>query len=330
MQPFAAATAQLSGSIKAAGQTVVSEVDSLSANWDPARRQSAEVTREKFSQLWARHQKLGDALVEYSTSLSSIAAAGEQGEKSAKAVAASFKQLTDTIGVAFPPSKAGEVAINLGSYLYGKFAQDRAAKTLGESMNRLQPVINETAAILSASLKDLESALDAIRDQGDQNIEDEVVEGDKGKVSGLRGRLKRLLARRAALLVALDSGGGRRDSLRAELVAGSDAAKEAELSRLTKLTSDIAGELAVVEGAIQAEAASLKPFDERKVADRERISAALALVRVVGGGLNDWALAHSRLAAAALERKTPPVEDLIQTALEIRDLVKTVRSGHIR
>ena len=330
MRPFADATSQLSGSIKTAGRTVVAEVDAMSGNWDETHRQAAEKTIEGFGKNWEKHQKLADALVDYSASLAAIAEAGEQGEKSAKAVADSFKKLTDAVGAAFPQAKAGEVAVNLGSYLYGKFAQDRAAKTLGESMNRLQPAIDETASILAWSFKDIEDGLDAVRDQNGQNIEDHVLESSgavKIKVRTVRNRLEHLRARHAALLNALNSGADRRDSLRADLVKAADAAKETELNRLTKLTTDIAAELAVVENAINLESETLKPLDERKAADRERLNSAMNLVRAARGGFGDWAAAHSRLAASALQKKPPQVADLIQTATEIRELIKTVRAG---
>jgi hypothetical protein len=352
MQPFADATSQLSSSIKTAGRTVVSEVDTMSSRWDNTRRKNAEKIIEDFGRQWEKRQKLADALVEYSASLAAIAEAGEQGEKSAQAVAFSFQKLTDAVGVAFPQTRAGDMVVNLGSYLYGKFAKDHAARTLGESMNRLQPVINETASIVSDSFKDIEDGLDAVRAQNDQNTEDEVVEGDSTKVRTLRNRLKHLLERRAELLGALKTGDARRDSLRDRLlnvdVAQSIASlrtadtnghdklnkliedtkdKETELARLTKLMADIAAELAVIESTIKLESDTLKPIDARKADDYVRLSAAINLVRLARGGLNDWAVAHSRLATAALEKKTPQVEELIQTASEIRDLIKTVRAG---
>ncbi|MCW5554509.1 MAG: hypothetical protein KIS67_20415 [Verrucomicrobiae bacterium] len=327
MRPFVDATAQLSGSIKTAGRTTVAEVNSMSAKWDVERREKATKILETFGKEWKSRQKLADALVDYSASLAAIAEAGEKGEESAQAVTASFKKLTDAVGVALPQAQAGGVVVNFGSYLYGKFAQDHAAKSLGESMNRLQPVIDEAATNFSASFKQIEDALDAVRDQNDQNVEDEIIEGDKGKVSTLRGRLKHLLARRAALITTLDAGATNRDSLRADLLKAADSGKEVELTRVTRLMNDVAAELAVVESTIKVEFDTLRPIDARKVADRERLTAAINLVQIVRGGLEDWAAAHGRLAAAALEKKPPQVEDLIQSAAEIRELIKTVRAG---
>ena len=71
----------------------------------------------------------------------------------------------------------------------------------------------------------------------------------------------------------------------------------------------------------------IQKFDARKVADQNRLSTEIELVRTVRAGLDDWAAAHARLAAAALEKKPVQVNDLIQIADEIQDLVKTVRAG---
>jgi hypothetical protein len=325
MRPFADATSQLSSSIKTTGRTVVSEVDSMSAQWGPAQLKSAKEKTEKFEQQWAGRQNLGAALVDYSVSLTAIVEAGEQGEKSAKAVDASFKKLTDAVGIAFPQAAAAGVAVDVGAHLYGMFAKDHAAKTLGEGMQRLQPAIDETATILKSSFKAVEDGLDAVRDQIAQNVEDEMVGDDK--VTTKRNRLKILMNRRANLLIFLNNGTTNRDSLRGELIITNDAKKELELDRLTKLMTDITAELVAVEGAIALESESLKPIDARKAADHERLTTAINLVRTARDGLDDWAAAHARLAAAALEKKPPQVEDLIQTANEVRELVKIVRAG---
>ena len=123
MKPFAEGTAQLAGAIKTSGQTVVAEVDAMSAKWDKDQRAAAMATAEKFEQQWTRRNALADALMDYSTSLAAIASAGEQGEKSALAVADSFKKFTDAIDVAIPQAAAVAEGVKIGSKLYGMFAQ---------------------------------------------------------------------------------------------------------------------------------------------------------------------------------------------------------------
>lgn len=330
LKPFAEATSQLSSSIKASGKTVVAEVDTMSSGWDKTQRATAMTTADKFQKQWLRRNALADALLDYSASLTAIAQAGEQGQQSAQAVADSFKKFTDAIDVALPQAAAVEETVKIGSYLYGKFAQDHAAKTLGESMRRLQPTIDETASVLGSSLKQIEIGLDAIRDQNTQNVEDESLDGLKGglKVTTGRNTVHALSERRAALLAMLNDGTKTRDALRADLLKGTDDAKEKEYTRLTALNTDITTELAAIEGSLKLETEKLAPFDARKVADQNRLTTEIELVQTIRSGLDDWAAAHSRLAAAALERKPLQVEDLVETADQIRELVKTVRAGH--
>jgi uncharacterized protein YukE len=325
MRPFADATSQLAGSIKTTGRTIVSEVDSMSAKWKGDQRKGATNIAEKFNREWAQRNALADAILEYSASLTSIAQAGEQGEKSALAIADSFKKLCSAIEIAMPPAAAVEAAVNIGAQLYGRFARDYAAKTLGAGMRQLQPSIDETAKELGNSLQQVEIAFDAIREQNAQNIEDEDLNGTKVRTE--RNNLTVLSDRRAALLRMLSAGTKSRDDLRSELLKSSDQAKEKEFARLAALNTDITSELTALESSIKAESERLAPIDARKAADRDRLTTQITLVRTIHAGLGDWAAAHSRLAAAALEKKPLQVDDLVQTALEIRDLVKTVRTA---
>ena len=331
MKPFAEGTAQLAGAIKTSGQTVVAEVDAMSAKWDKDQRAAAMATAEKFEQQWTRRNALADALMDYSTSLAAIASAGEQGEKSALAVADSFKKFTDAIDVAIPQAAAVAEGVKIGSKLYGMFAQDHAAKTLGETMRRLQPAIDETVSVLRgpSSLGAIENSLGIIRDEIPSNVGSESIDGSKDgvKVRTERNNLKNFSLRRLALVSLLNNGTKARDELRADLIKAADPDKEKEFARLAELNADITTELATVEASLESEAGLLAPFDARKVADQNRLSTEIELVRTVRAGLDDWAAAHARLAAAALEKKPLQVNDLIQIADEIQDLVKTVRAG---
>lgn len=330
MKPFADGTAQLASAIKTSGQTVVAEVDAMSVKWDKDQRAAALATAEKFEQQWGRRNALADALADYSASLAAIASAGEQGEKSALAVADSFKKFTDAIDVAIPQAAAVGEAVKIGAKLYGKFAQAYAARTLGGTMRRLQPAIDETTLVLGGNLQQIETGLDSIRDEIPNNVGSESIDGSKDgvKVRTERNTLKNLSLRRVALVTLLNDGTKARDDLRAELLKAADPDKEKEFARLAALNTDITAELASVEASLQSEAGLLAPFDARKVADQNRLSTEIELVRTVRAGLDDWAAAHARLAAAALEKKPLQVNELIQTANEIQDLVKTVRAGH--
>jgi hypothetical protein len=149
---------------------------------------------------------------------------------------------------------------------------------------------------------------------------------DGSRISTERENLRRLSTRRALLLETLRKGEAARDNLRSQLLSAPDGPKEKEFARVSALDADVRAELATVEASLAVQAGRLAPFNARKESDHQRLTQEIMLVRTVRAGLGDWAAAHSRLAAAALERKPLQVEDLVQTALEIQELVKTIRA----
>jgi hypothetical protein len=322
--PFTQATSDLSASIKTAGRTVSSEVDSMTAAWPAPQRAKAEEIIAKFEKQWTQRNALADALLEYSASLTAIVQAGEQGEKSARALADSFQKLCGSIGLAMPPAAGAGAAVDLGAQLYGKFARNYAAKTLGKGMKELQPAIDETAVELAHSLEQIKTALDAIRDQIDANIAGEVLNGVG--VGTHRNTAKTLAVRRENLLRSLASGDAKRDQLLTDLLGNSDGDKAKELARLGSLRSEIAAELATIESSLKSELELLGPVEARLGSEKQRLTTEIELVQTIQAGLHDWAAAHSRIAAAALEKKPLQVEDLIQTATQIQDLVETIRA----
>jgi len=50
-------------------------------------------------------------------------------------------------------------------------------------------------------------------------------------------------------------------------------------------------------------------------------------VQATRTGLSDWAAAHSRIAAAALEKHPLQVDDLVQAAVHIQNLVRAVQDS---
>lgn len=328
LAPFADATSQLAGSIKTTGRVVAGEIKVMAHDWPEDQRKAAEKIANQFNVAWADRNALANALVDYSSSLTAIAQAGEQGQKSAQQVADAFSKLCSSIDVALPAGAAVDSAIRIGTSLYGRFAQNYAAKTLGEGMKKLQPAIDETAIELSRSLENVETALDAIREQIDDNVEAEEIDGVK--VATMRNHAAHLAGRKATLVEVLLTGAEARDGLRRDLLSTTLSseerdAREKKLTRQNSLMAEIAAELASVEASLASHTAKLAPVDARIAADRSRLTTQIELVRAVRGGLSDWAAAHSRLAAAALDRQPLQVNDLVQTALEIQELVNTVR-----
>jgi len=301
LAPFTDATSQLAGSIKASGRVTCDEIDAVASDWPPPQLAAAKKVKDDFRREWTERDALADALLDYSASLAAIVAAGDQGAQSAANVGDAFKKLTDAVDVALPPGtlKVFDASLHLGEYLYGKYAKDRAAATLGESMRNMQPAIDETARVLGESLRQIETGLDALRDQAAQNVEDEPA-GGGFTVSTERDALKKLIARRHALV--------------------------ASLAREPQAPAAVA-DLAAVDAGIKSQTELLAPFDAKKAADRTRLSEEMRLARTAREGLVEWAAAHGRLADAALAKRAPNVDELMQTVMDIRGMIKDIRDA---
>ena len=330
LAPFANATSQIATSIKTGGRTVSSEINAMSADWNGPQRDQARKIGADFAHRWSDRNALADALLNYSASLTAIAQAGEQGETSARQVADAFGKLCGAIDVALPPAAAGAEAVKLGSYLYGRFAQDHAARTLGASMQRLQPVVDEAAVQLGLSLLQIEDALDAIRTQVVADANSKEIDGIK--VGTERNIARALASRRNRLLEEVIAGIDAREQLREKLrspglSSGDRETIEQELARLTRSGAELSTELATVEASWQASVQRLAPVAAQTAADRERLGTQIALVQATRTGLSDWAAAHSRIAAAALEKHPLQVDDLVQAAVHIQNLVRAVQDS---
>lgn len=302
MTPFTDATSQLSSSIQAAGGVTCDEIDRMANGWPEKQRAAAATIKDAFWKQWSGRNNLADALLTYSESLTAIVAAGDQGTASVERVGNAFKQLAGTIGIALPPGSVAGVdkTLELGGYLYGLYAKDAAARSLGESMRKMQPSIDETARVLDESLRHVEEGLDAIRDQVPEDVEDSLsVVGGVTKVRTERATLANVANSRRALL---------------DRIAASPSA------------ATLRDDLAALDAALRSQADLLAPFDARKAADVSRLADEMRLVRTAREGLAEWAAAHGRLAEAALSKRPPNVERLVQTAEEIRSQIKSIRN----
>ncbi|HKE02212.1 MAG TPA: hypothetical protein VKE69_14435 [Planctomycetota bacterium] len=322
---FASATSDLAASIKTSERTVSAELTTLAKAWPKEQKELAASIAASFQRQWSARDALADALLEYSASLVAIVQAGNEGEQSARALAGSFQQLCSAIDVAMPPAGAVEAAVNLGASLYAKFAQHYAATTLGEGMREMQPYADEASKLLAGSLSSIATGLDAIRDQIRQNVEDELV-GDE-KVSSERNRLKVLRKRRVDLLGETEAVRERTRAARADLASHPTAETEKSLAQAGSALSALESEVASVEASLQTQTAILAPYDARETDDERRLSTEIELVMTARDGLATWASAHARIATAALEKRPLQVDDLVQTAQQIRELARALQAG---
>ena len=344
MKPFVDASGQLASSIRATGRAVGDETLALTSSWGEAQQQQAKALVDTFSAHWTARNGLADGLANYSASLAGIVAAGEQGEASAKAVAASFMELTESLDVMPAGAAAGtgiDAAIGMGTWLYGKYAKDRAARTLAKSMQEIQPFIDGPKGVVDLIDKDMASAQHILRTllNAAENSVDQVKTTTKRAVGDERGTLKSLLARQNALAKQLGGYEEKRDKARETLSGLTDfqaledkdkglvlAAAKSDLDRLNMLSADIRAEFTSNDVLIAQSRALLAPFDQSLAAQKSRLRAAIAMISAARDGLADWGAAHARLAAAALESRPPHVADLIDGAQRLKKMLDAFQS----
>lgn len=323
MTPFSDATAALSGSIKAAGRAVSDEITDVTRPWPEEQRLAAAAISTRFREHWVQRDALADALTEYSVSLVAIVEAGEKGEESARGLAASFGRLCDAVGVVLPPALAGETVVSAAARVYGLIAVDRAARTLGGGMQRMQPSVDALVEVLDKDLLTIENALSDLRVEARATIEETAIDGMVPRVE--RNALRQLTARQTALRSDYFKATQHIDDLRA--AAAGDASNAAEITNWSESRKRVWDDLVGVEPLIAGSLRRLAPVDGRVRSAEARIDTEVRLVRRLRAGLAEWAAAHGRLAAAALQRTPPRVEELVQAAIEARDLVRKVRAG---
>lgn len=315
MKPFSEATASLSGSIKAAGRTVADEMTTVTKPWPADQRAAAEKIRHDFETHWVERGKLADALTDYSVSLVDIFEAGEQGKESALALASSVSKLCAAVGAVLPPVAAGPVVLNGASKLFGRIAQDQAARTLGSGMRAMQDEIDAVVAALDADLLAIENALSDLRVEARATAEEVTVHGiiPRDERTYVETRTAHLLALRTALDDA---------SKAVAAIPVDDPGFEKAAARRRNL----ALEVAEAEASIASARDRIAPVYADIAAAERRLNMEIDLVRTLRGGLAEWAEAHGSLAEAALERKRPSVEELVQAATDARELVQALRA----
>lgn len=326
MKPFTEATSQLSSSIKSAGRVTADEVIEVTSTWpDEQQKKAAAAIATTFREHWAQREGLAGALNEYARSLAAIVEAGDQGEQSAKALAESFKKLTGAVGVVIPASRAVDLGVETIAGIYGRFARDYAARTLGEGMRQMQPFVDDVARVLEKDLAAVESALGVLYADAAASVDDGEVDGFKPRTE--RGMLRSVTGQREETRRALNDAWARADAASAAAAAApTDAAKRADAEAASTRVEFLSRKLSTMEHSITLALQRLAPADERIRSTRARIAVGIELVRTARAGLAEWAAAHRRLYEAALEKRPPSVEELVQIAVEIRDLVKELRN----
>jgi DNA repair exonuclease SbcCD ATPase subunit len=354
MKPFSDATSQLSASVKASGRAVTNEIEIVTKDWPSKQKASVDTVSARFNTHWVQRGKLADALNDYAASLAAIVEAGEQGEASAAALAKSFGKLCDAVGAVLPPALAGDVVANAASKVYGMFAKDRAARTLAGNMKNMQGELDNVVGVLEKDLTTIEQALADLRVEAKQSFEDTTISAFQPRIErsvltasterlsklrvsmfsatneldAARERLSRAAAGDAAAAQKLlNSPGDNQLAQQAAAAASLHQATQREVDTLEKSITLLSQQLSSAESSIAHSVQRLAPIDEQIAQAQARIDAEIRLVQTTREGLSTWASTHARLAEAASERKPPNVEELVQIATEIRELVKQVRTA---
>jgi hypothetical protein len=246
-----------------------------------------------LAQSWEMRVKLLDALVDYARSLQAIVDAGKKGQENAEKLGAAIKTLGVATNLIVPGGGAAVgVATDIASSFYAQIATVLAARSLEEALDASQPGIEIIARHLSEDIADLEEILlDAVQEQMDAEEEKYQLE------LGFRLELEK---QRKAL-----SGAG------IDLHAGN--------------TTQIVEKLKTIDALLAITDRWYLPLQARLVALRQRRDTSRGLIVACQAGIEQWAASHTTLANTVRQRKIADVDELVQTAIDIREHIKKVR-----
>jgi hypothetical protein len=146
VSPFATASRQLAGAVKASG-TAISE--------DLHATPELEAKAKAFDSAWAVRNDLMRAVVAYSDSLVAIVKASGDSREAARSLADKVGGLAQAVGVVQPGSgPAVEVAADTAAFVWAQIALAKAAGSLDEALKAAQPAI-ERLTIIKSDSKDL-------------------------------------------------------------------------------------------------------------------------------------------------------------------------------
>lgn len=252
------------------------------------RLMGADALAKDLKTNWAARDKAMTALLAYAESLDAIVAAGKSGAESAGKIADSLKGLAGAAGVAIPGSpEMLAVATDTAKFLYAQIANVRAAKQLSKALTEAQPAVEKIAELMRKDLMDL----------------DKIVQG-----------ANQIILTAASAEMSASGLQDQRKSLHGEMRKERDLTKSADreaLAQLSQLLSNVDTRYAVYEAKLAASA--------------ERLRASRQLINAADSALDSWTVGHAQLAVAARNKTTVSTKELLDAAVELRDLVKRIR-----
>ena len=283
--PFVVATAELDEAVRASGRAVTDEF---------GRMTNGPGLVQEFTKAWKAREAVLRAMVAYADSLRSIVAAAGQAGESGKQLAEKVGNLATAAGIVDPAAGASvKVAAELAGRVWQEIAMARAASSLVQALDAVQPAIETIADTMAADTKDLHDAVAAAL--GNQLGQ---IKGEPGYNDIVGFHLHAPIAKAAVLSEDLDPG---------SLTWGGRFRLEALERQLASTREDY------------------ERFQSLQVAALERSKRASALVQATGDAVARWGSAHRSLVEAMRARKPITLDSLLDAVEDVRQLIKKVR-----
>ena len=275
---FAAAGSQLHSAVVSAGNVVSDEL----------RQAQLSDSARALDKQWQVPDECTLAMMRYGNAIAGIVQTSRDSEAAAQQVIDAGAQLATTIGVAVPPLLASAEAGKLIDSIAREIVNARAARSLKEALAAMQPVVDDTALLLS---RQLDNANEILLDASLQN--------------------------RLTLVMQYQN------DVRYAQTLASDRQKLYDVPR-TADTNRQFDEIVTREKVI---APTVAIFEQRDAERKQRWSTRHALIDAAKQAVLEWAAAHRELLAAVNEGNSVDLKALNESIVELRALIQKARAS---
>ena len=246
---------------------------------------------ETFDREWSHRVAAMDALSDYADSLAAIAQANRNSRQAAREFAGSLEHFFGAMGVS---GLAGSEAFAVGAELYGVIREAAAARSLSQAVNAAHPAIERATIILC---QDIDAMIRTLRTAPEVHK----ARLETPQAQDREHAWNALVAQRDAMLMQL--------------------AHEWDDQHATLLP-----QLEQISAVLEA----MRPWHESYHAALNAIDARsqrqIDMLLKIQNGLKQLSQLHGQLAAAIEQGRRPNVRLLLNTAIEIRDLLEQART----
>jgi hypothetical protein len=283
VSPFASASRQLAGAMKAGGAAVSEDLHATTGLDERAKQ---------FDQAWGPRNDVMRAVVSYSDGLVAIVRSTGEARDSARALADKVGALAQVAGVAQPGAgAAGAVASDTAAFVWAQIALVRGAASLGEALTIAQPVIDRLTELITSDNRDLASIV-----RGAAVAQRTALEAAYNEPFGYAGTLAR-----------------RRTALRAKGYGALTKDEIAELARIDEL-------LVPAQAQLQKRDDALVRIDRRERASLQLIAATRDAMERWAAAHRDVALAIQERKPVSVESLTEATIELRELVKRAREL----------